>query len=64
LRALGDAPLPRGAKPLEGKLRRKYRLRVGPWRIAYQVDDERAEVSVVEVAHRSKVYERAGRKQT
>jgi mRNA interferase RelE/StbE len=64
LRALGDDPRPLGTKPLKGKLRGKYRLRVGLWRIVYQVDDNRAEVRIVEVAHRSKVYERAQRKQT
>jgi len=37
-------------------------LRVGEWRIVYQVDDDECFVEISEIAHRSKVYERAERK--
>ena len=59
LRGLAQDPRPHGAKPLKGRLRGILRVRVGEWRVAYQVDDDEKTVCVVEIAHRSKVYERA-----
>lgn len=36
--------------------RSDYRVRVGDWRIVYEVDDERRRVVVIRIAHRSDVY--------
>jgi mRNA-degrading endonuclease RelE of RelBE toxin-antitoxin system len=34
-----------------------WRIRVGDWRVGYQVDDNASEVLVVRIAHRSDFYE-------
>ena len=34
-----------------------WRIRVGDWRVGYQVDDNNSEVVVVRIAHRSDFYE-------
>jgi mRNA interferase RelE/StbE len=47
--ALGDDPRPSGCRKLLGDI---YRIRVGPYRIIYQVDDEHQEVIVGKVARR------------
>jgi len=54
--ALSDDPRPRGAVKLAG-LERTYRLRVGRYRVIYQVDDERRTVTVQHVRHRSGAYD-------
>ena len=36
----------------------RYRLRVGDWRILYEVQDERSVVLVLKVGHRREVYRR------
>jgi mRNA interferase RelE/StbE len=63
LRRVGDAiaslavePRPHGATKLAG--RSDYRIRVGDWRVVYEVDDRRRRIVVVRVAHRSDVYRR------
>jgi mRNA interferase RelE/StbE len=62
LRGLAENPRPPGVTALKGKLRGMLRLRVGDWRIVYQVDDHTKTVVIAEIAHRGKVYERAGRR--
>jgi mRNA interferase RelE/StbE len=62
LRSLAGDPFPQGAKPLAGALQGLWRVRVGAWRIAYEVDQDAQMVRVVEVAHRAHVYDRAARK--
>jgi mRNA interferase RelE/StbE len=44
-----------GAKPLRGELTGHYRIRMGDWRVVFQV--VRPNVIVVRIAHRSTVYE-------
>lgn len=53
--ALGDDPFPGGSKALEGR-RRYRRVRVGDYRIVYQVDTEAATVLVVALGHRKDIY--------
>jgi len=43
-------------KRLKGSLSGYWRYRVGDWRVVYQVDDDKHTVTVVLIAHRSKVY--------
>ena len=45
--------------PLKGRLRRLRRLRVGDYRILYQLLEEDSIVLVLRVAHRSSAYRRA-----
>ena len=55
LRALADDPRPPGVKALQG--RRGYlRIRVGNYRIVYQVRDAELLVLVVQLGHRREVY--------
>ena len=52
---LADNPRPRGAVPLEGRLS-LYRVRVGPYRVIYQVQDAALVVLVVRIGRRGDVY--------
>ena len=53
--ALADDPRPPGAEKLEG-MPDLYRIRVGDYRIIYQVTDRILLVLVVRVGHRRDVY--------
>ena len=53
--ALADAPRPAGAKKLKGA-GELWRIRVGDYRIVYEVRDRTLLVLVVRVAHRRQVY--------
>ena len=52
---LADDPRPPGCVGLTGELR-AYRVRVGDYRIIYEVFDDRLVVHVVRVGHRRDVY--------
>lgn len=54
--SLATEPRPKGAAKLAG--RGDYRVRVGHWRIVYEIDDSRRRIVVIRVAHRSDVYRR------
>lgn len=51
---LESDPRPHGCKKLRGI--EEYRLRVGPYRILYTVDDSRRTLEIVAVGHRREVY--------
>ena len=55
--ALADDPRPRGALPLRGPLKGLYRLRVGDYHVAYEVDDEVPLVRVWTIGHRRDFYD-------
>jgi len=52
--ALGENPRPAGCKKLHG--RSGWRIRVGDYRVIYEIDDSREIVSVVKIGHRSEIY--------
>jgi mRNA interferase RelE/StbE len=52
--ALGENPRPPGCKKLKG--REEYRVRVGDYRIIYEIRGDILTVLVVRVAHRSEAY--------
>ena len=52
--ALGDNPRPRGARKIEGH--DQWRIRVGDYRIIYEVHNYQLVVLVVKVGHRRDVY--------
>jgi mRNA interferase RelE/StbE len=54
IRALAEDPRPPGCEKLTG--RQAYRLRQGPYRIVYTIDDDARAVRVVKVGHRRDVY--------
>lgn len=43
-------------KRLKGPLAGYWRYRVGDWRVLYRVDEDKHVVTVILIAHRSKVY--------
>lgn len=53
---LAENPRPAGVKRLRGKLRDGWRIRVGPYRILYRIDDEAREVRVFMIGHRRDIY--------
>jgi mRNA interferase RelE/StbE len=53
--ALASEPRPAGCEKLAG-IEGRYRVRQGPFRIIYAVDDTRRTVEVVKVGHRREVY--------
>jgi len=55
IHALADDPRPPGANPLSGPDRR-WRIRVGDYRILYLVDDDSVVVVIVLIRHRSDAY--------
>ncbi|MGH6898166.1 MAG: type II toxin-antitoxin system RelE family toxin [Geminicoccaceae bacterium] len=55
LRPLAENPRPHGAKQLSAP-ERLWRLRVGAWRVIYQIHDDRLVVLVLRVGHRGEVY--------
>lgn len=52
---LADEPRPPGCAALKGE-ERAYRVRVGDYRIVYEVYDDRLVVLVVRVGHRRDIY--------
>lgn len=54
IRDLADAPRPPGCKKLSG--RPAWRIRIGVYRVIYEIDDDRLLVLVVAVGHRREVY--------
>ena len=57
IESLSLQPRPRGSRKLVGS-ENSYRLRVGQYRVLYQIDDEEKLISVVAVGHRRHVYRR------
>jgi mRNA interferase RelE/StbE len=54
--ALADDPRPHGVVKLRSNRPDLYRIRIGDYRVVYQIRDEVLLVLVVEVGHRSQVY--------
>ena len=51
---LADNPRPYGYKKLKGE--DAYRIRVGDYRVIYEIDDGKIIVTVVSVGHRKDIY--------
>jgi mRNA interferase RelE/StbE len=54
IRMLSDAPRPRSSHKLTGRL--GWRIRVGKYRVIYEIDDKAHSVLVLHVGHRRDVY--------
>jgi mRNA interferase RelE/StbE len=61
LLALADDPRPHGSEKLKGS-RDQYRLRVGTYRVIYEIRDDRLIVLVLRIGHRKDVYRRKRKK--
>ena len=56
LERLASAPRPPGCKKLKGG-DHEWRIRIGAYRIVYEIDDKTKTVDVMRIAHRREVYE-------
>lgn len=54
IRALADQPRPRGCAKLQG--RDGWRIRIGRYRVIYDIFDAERRVDVVDIDHRRDVY--------
>ena len=52
---LADQPRPPGVEKLHGR-RNRYRLRVGDYRIIYEIQDRILLVLIVDIGHRREIY--------
>lgn len=57
IEALADDPRPAGIKAIVGEPG-AFRIRVGDYRVLYEIEDYRLVVMVVKIGHRSTVYNR------
>jgi mRNA interferase RelE/StbE len=53
--ALGEKARPPGSKKLVGV--DAWRIRIGDWRVIYQIHDQRLVVLVIRIGHRRDVYD-------
>ncbi|MDP3009183.1 MAG: type II toxin-antitoxin system RelE/ParE family toxin [Methylococcales bacterium] len=51
---LADIPFPSGCKKLTG--REAWRIRVGDYRVIYEVENERLTIFIIEIGHRREIY--------
>jgi mRNA interferase RelE/StbE len=56
IRELADNPRPDGVKKLQSS-KNLYRIRIGNYRVIYQVFDDIVTVTIVKVGHRRDVYQ-------
>lgn len=54
IQVLCESPRPPGCEKLTGE--EQYRVRQGPYRVVYSIDDQAQDVLVVKVGHRREVY--------
>ena len=52
IQALSDNPRPAGVRKLRGE-ERTWRIRVGPYRVVYDIHEDRALVVILKIARRS-----------
>jgi mRNA interferase RelE/StbE len=55
LKRLGEAARPPGTRKIRGS-RKDWRLRVGNYRILYEIDEEESLITVWRIAHRREAY--------
>jgi len=56
IRSLAKDPRPKGVKKLQGS-DKTYRIRVGDYRIIYEIYDSKVLILIVNVGHRKNIYE-------
>ena len=55
IESLASAPRPRQSHKLSGSMN-SYRLRVGDYRVLYQIDDDSKLITIYKIGHRRDVY--------
>jgi len=58
IESLREEPRPRGVKKLGGKLSGSWRIKVGLYRVLYDIDDDDKVVVITDVGQRRDVYRR------
>jgi mRNA interferase RelE/StbE len=53
---LADNPRPTGVKKMSGRLDGIWRIRVGDWRILYDIDDKTYKIILVDIGPRKSIY--------
>jgi len=53
---LEKEPRPAGSRKLAGKLKGFWRIRIGGYRIIYDIDDKKRTVVVTDIGHRRQIY--------
>lgn len=54
--ALRDQPRPDGVRKLAGGGMEGCRIRIGDYRVVYQIDDAKNRITIIRVRHRREVY--------
>lgn len=55
IRSLADEPRPNGAAKLKGS-KNEYRIRIGDYRVRYEIDDDKQTIQILQCKHRKDVY--------
>jgi mRNA interferase RelE/StbE len=55
---LADNARPDGCKKLEGRKDDSYRIRVGNYRVIYEINDGELKIMVVEIGNRKEIYKK------
>lgn len=53
---LSSSPRPAGCKKLKG-YKKVWRIRIGDYRVIYEIEDKRLRILIVAVGHRKDIYE-------
>jgi len=56
IRKLAENPRPPGSRKLSGEMRGAWRVRVGDYRVIYDIEDDQRQVIVLAVLHRREAY--------
>ena len=57
IRALAENPIPSGCRKLTGS-KNDWRIRIGDYRVIYEIDEKLKAVKIMRVRHRREVYRR------
>ena len=56
IQSLSQNPPPQGVKKLMGKLKGAWRIRIGDYRLLYDIDDKLKKVVLIDMGHRKQIY--------
>ncbi|HLG40988.1 MAG TPA: type II toxin-antitoxin system RelE/ParE family toxin [Chitinophagaceae bacterium] len=54
--SLSENPRPAGCKKLKGQ-KNAWRIRIGDYRVIYEIEDEQLRILVIAIGHRKDIYE-------
>ncbi|VAX37656.1 hypothetical protein MNBD_UNCLBAC01-1654 [hydrothermal vent metagenome] len=56
IKELLNNPRPSGVKKMQGKLQGAWRIRIGDYRLIYDIDDKAKKIILLEFGHRKNIY--------